>query len=71
MIAISELDDMVADVYRPIRNQADKTPPVVGEQRARGLLEIGEVAGHRRHEVIGRIARRTQAIAWLFSTLPP
>ena len=31
---------MVANIGRPGRDQAGEAPPVVGEQRARGLLEI-------------------------------
>ena len=62
-IAVGELYDVVADIHRPVRNQAGKTPPVIGKQGARGFLEIGEVAGHRRHEVIGRIARDTLPVA--------
>ena len=44
-------------------DQTGKTPPVIGKQGARGLLEIGEVAGHHGHEVIGRIARGAQPVA--------
>src|SRR4051812_42674315 len=52
-----EPEDMIADIVRPCRDQARQAPAVAREQRARGLLELRQVSRHRRHEMIGRIAR--------------
>ena len=62
-IAEGELDDVIADVAGPAGDQADKPPPIVGEQRPRGFLEAGEIAGHRGHEMIGGVSRGAGAIS--------
>src|SRR3954452_9954586 len=56
-------DQVVADVAGPRRDQALEFLPVVGEQGAARLLEMRKGAGHRRHEMIGRVARGAAAIA--------
>ena len=42
-IAECEPDDVIADIVGPCRDQARKPPPVVREQRARRLLEVGRL----------------------------
>src|SRR3954466_9493809 len=61
-ITIGELDDVVADVGGPICDQAGETPPVIRKKRARCLLELRQISGHGRHEVIARIARLPLAV---------
>jgi hypothetical protein len=39
-----QLDRVVADIFRPCGNQADKSATVVGEQGARGFLEAWQIA---------------------------
>src|SRR6266566_3966384 len=62
-IAERKLDDVVADVARPAGNKFDKTSSVVREQGPRGSLEVRKIAGHRRHEMIGRLRCSAAAIA--------
>src|SRR5947209_958981 len=57
-----EPDDVIADVAGPCRDQGREAPALVREQRARGLLEVRQVAGRSRHEMIRRIARGAAAI---------
>ena len=56
-------DDMVADVFGPGGDQFAKPPPVVREQGAGSFLEAFEIAGHRRHEMIGRVPSGTMTIS--------
>src|SRR5207253_8910711 len=53
-IAEGELDDVVADIVGPAGDETDESP-VIGEQRPRRFLEVGEIAGHHGHETIGGI----------------
>src|SRR5579872_811559 len=62
-IAESELDDVVADFDGPCGDQFAEAPPIVGKQRPRGLFESRSIAGHGRHEVIGRVARCSLPVA--------
>src|SRR5262245_35622096 len=56
-------DGVVADVFRPPGNEIAETPTVVGEERARRLLESGQVAGDSRDKPVRRLLRSTNAIA--------
>jgi hypothetical protein len=58
-----EPDNVVADVFGPGSDQFAKPPAVVREQSAGSFLEAFEIAGHRRHEMIGRIPRGAMTIA--------
>src|SRR4029077_3644641 len=51
--AKGQFDGMVAHVARPAADEFTEPLAVTREQRTRGLLEVRQVAGHRRHEVIG------------------
>src|SRR5579871_638243 len=62
MVTISELCEVVANVGRPGRDQAGKATAVAGEQGAGRLFETRKITGHRRHEVIGGLARGAFAI---------
>src|SRR6185437_11426046 len=53
---------VVADVRRPSGDQLPKTPRIRREQRADSLFEMRLVAGHRRHETIGRLLAFANAI---------
>src|SRR4051795_2408414 len=57
-----ETDDVIADIAGPCRDQGREPPAIVREQRARGLLEVRQVAGRSRHEMIRRVARVAAAI---------
>src|SRR4051812_4858500 len=61
-IAEGELDDVIADIVGPAGDETDESPPVIGEQCPRGLLEACKIAGHDGHETIGGIPRRPGAI---------
>src|ERR1700761_9612530 len=61
-IAVGELDDVVANIGRPVRDAAGKPAAIVGEQQPRGFLEMRQVACHGRHEGIGGIPRRAPTI---------
>src|ERR1700733_15366296 len=65
IVAITEgkPDDMGTDVFAPGGDQFAKSPPVGREQGAGSFLEAFEIAGHRRHEMIGRVPRGTMTIA--------
>src|SRR5260370_33778956 len=52
-IAEGKLDDVVADIAGPAGYEFGKTSSVVREQGPRGFLEMPEIPGHRRHEMIG------------------
>src|SRR5687767_11068905 len=56
-------DSVVADVFRPPGNEIAETPTVVGEERARRLLEPGQVAGDSREKPVRRLLGSTNAIA--------
>src|SRR5260221_14707284 len=60
-IAEGKLDDVVADIGGPARNQTDKTPPIAPEQGPRSFLEPPPISGHRPHEIIGRRPCRAAA----------
>src|SRR5258708_36084350 len=62
-IAEGKLDDVVADLGGPASNETDKSPPIVREQGPRSFLEARQIAGHRRHEMIGRVSCGAAAIA--------
>ena len=47
------MQGMFAHVCRPVCEQRFQTRAVVGEQGPDGLLEAGQIAGQRRHEVVG------------------
>ena len=55
---------MIADIARPAGDEALEGGAVVGIERADRLFEMREIAGHRRHEMIGCIARRPRARFW-------
>src|SRR5688500_2746353 len=56
-------DSVVADVFRPPGNEIAETPTVVGEERARRLLESGQVAGDSREKPVRRLLGSSNAIA--------
>src|SRR5260370_22944120 len=62
-VAEGKLDDVVADIAGPASNETDKSPPIVREQGPRSFLEARQIAGHRRHEMIGRLSCGAPAIA--------
>src|SRR3984893_12777977 len=62
-IAEGELDDVVADIFGPAGDETGKPPPVVREQGPRGFFEARQIAGHRRHEMIGGVSCGPPAIA--------
>lgn len=47
---------VLAHVHRPIAHQGLEARPIAREQRPRGLFEAAQVAGHDRHEAVGRLA---------------
>src|SRR3984957_13448628 len=56
---------LVAHIRGPGGDQFSETGRVICEQRADGVFVMGLVAGHRRHETIGRFLRPTDAITIL------
>src|ERR1700680_2406067 len=62
-IAEGGLDDVVADIFGPAGDETGKPPPVVREQGPRGFFEARQIAGHRRHEMIGGISCSPATIA--------
>src|SRR3954447_8833417 len=62
LAAECEPDDVIADIAGPCRDQGSEPPALVRVQRARGLLEVRQVAGRSRHEMICRVARGAAAI---------
>src|SRR5690606_5117573 len=53
---------VLAHVVRPAGDLRVEAADVAGEQRARGFLETGFVAGHRLHEAIGGLLRGAAAV---------
>src|SRR5258707_12149139 len=58
----SELDGVVAHVFRPSCHEIAESAPVIREQRSRRFLEAWQIARDSRHEVIGGFLRRAPAI---------
>src|ERR1700739_4955405 len=57
-----ELCAVVAYVHGPFGNQFFETAAIAGEQRADRTFVMWPVAGHDRHETIGRFLRLADAI---------
>ena len=54
-VAKAQRECMIAHISRPAGDPFPKTRTIVCEQRSRRFFEAGQIAGQRRHEVVGAL----------------